>query len=110
MGTSQKTSAGTAILVDKSTAPLVKDHNIISEGRAQFVTLQSPDEGTFTIINIYAPCSSNDIAPLWRKLSQAELTFDHFIIEGDFNHSEKTDRRETSGDKRMLRREATSWH
>jgi exonuclease III len=110
MGTSQRTSVGTTILVDKSTAPLIEDHGIISEGRAQFVMLQSADGGTLTIINIYAPCSSNDRAPLWQKLSQAELTSDHFIIGGDFNHSEKTDRRETSGEKRMLRREATSWH
>jgi exonuclease III len=110
LGISQKTSAGTAILVDKSTTPLVKDHGIISKGRAQFVTLQSLDGGTLTIINIYTLCSSNDRAPLWRKLSQAELTSDHFIIGGDFNHSEETDQRETSGEKWMLRREAASWH
>jgi hypothetical protein len=43
MGHSQKTSAGTAILVDRAIAPLVKAHGILMEGSAQFVTLQSPD-------------------------------------------------------------------
>jgi len=33
-GTSQRLSAGTAILIDKSIVPLVKDHNILSEGKA----------------------------------------------------------------------------
>ncbi|CAK9224206.1 unnamed protein product [Sphagnum troendelagicum] len=80
------------------------------EGRAQFVTLQSPDGGSLTIINIYAPRSSNDRAPLWRKLSQAEFASDHFIIRGDFNHLEETDRRGTSGERQMPRREAASWH
>jgi len=39
MGTSQKTSADTTMLVDKSTTLLVKDHGIVMEGRTQFVTL-----------------------------------------------------------------------
>jgi exonuclease III len=109
-GTSQRLSAGTAILIDKSTVPLVKDHGILSEGRAQYITLQSPNGGTLTVINIYAPNSSNDRAPFWRKLSQAELVSDHFIVGGDFNHSEIKDRREASGERRMLRREAATWH
>ncbi len=110
MGTSQRTSASTTILVDKSTGPLIKNHGIVMEGRAQFVTLQPPDGESLTIINIYAPRSSNDKAPLWRKLSQAELKSNHFIIGGDFNHFEETDRRETFGERQMLRREAASWH
>jgi len=110
MGTSQRTSASTAILVDKATAPLIKDHDIVMEGRAQFLTLQSPDNGSFTIINIYAQRSSNDRALLWRKLSQADFTADHFIIGGDFNHLEDTDRGGTSGERQMHRREAASWH
>jgi hypothetical protein len=110
MGTSQRTSVGTAILVDKATAPLVKEHGIVMEGRAQFLTLQSPENGSLTIINIYAQHSSNNRALLWRKLSQADFTADHFIIGGDFNHLEETDRRGTSGERQMHRREAASWH
>jgi exonuclease III len=34
MGTSQRTSAGTAILVDRMTAPLIKKDEILVEGRA----------------------------------------------------------------------------
>lgn len=108
MGTSQRLSAGTTILVDKTTVPLVKDHGTLSEGRAQYIMLQSPEGGTLTVINIYAPNSSNDRAPLWRKLSQAELVSDHFIVGGDFNHAEGKDRKEASGERWMLRREAAS--
>ncbi len=55
MGTSQRTSADTTILVDKATTPLIKEHDIVMEGRAQFFTLQSPNNGSLTIINIYVP-------------------------------------------------------
>lgn len=80
----------------------MKDHNILSEGKAQYIMLQSPDGGTLTIISIYASNSSNDRAPLWRKLSQAGLVSDHFIVGGDFNHSETKDRKEASGERRCL--------
>jgi hypothetical protein len=69
------------------------------EGRAQFVTFQSPNDGFLTTINIYASRSSNDRTPLWRKLSQAKFASDHFIIGGDFNHLEEIDRRGTSGER-----------
>ncbi len=39
MGRSQRTSAGTTILVDKATAPLITAHGTVIEGRAQFITL-----------------------------------------------------------------------
>jgi hypothetical protein len=58
MGRSQKTGARTTILVDRATAPLIKNHSILMEGHAQFVTLQSPDNVTLTIVNIYALRSS----------------------------------------------------
>jgi hypothetical protein len=60
MGRSQRTSANTAILVNKATASLITVHGTLIEGRTQFITLQFPGNGTLTIINIYAPCSSND--------------------------------------------------
>jgi len=34
MGSSQRTSASTAILVDRMTAPLIKENGILSDGRA----------------------------------------------------------------------------
>jgi hypothetical protein len=52
MGCSKRTSAGTAILVDKSIAPLIMAHGTLTEGRAQYVTIQSPDNGTLTILNV----------------------------------------------------------
>ncbi|CAK9200508.1 unnamed protein product [Sphagnum troendelagicum] len=110
MGRSQRTSVGTAILVDMATAPLVKEHDILMEGHAQFVTLQSPDNGTLTIVNIYALRSSNDRTPLWRRINQAEFTADHIIVGGDFNHLEKINCKGISGERQMHRREATAWH
>ncbi len=108
MGRSQRISASMAILVDRAIAPLIKEHGILMEGRAQFITLQSPDNGLLTIVNIYAPRSSNDRAPLWRRINQAGFTSDHIILGGDFNHLEETDRRGTSGERQMHRREAAS--
>jgi len=110
MGRSQRISAGTAILVNKAIAPLIKEHGILMEGRTQFITLQSPDNGSLTIVNVCTPCSSNDRAPLWRKLTQAEFTSDHIIVGGDFNHLEETNRRGTSGERQMHRKEVASWH
>ncbi len=89
MGRSQRISAGTSILVDKAIAPLVKEHEILMEGQAQFITFQSPDNGSLTIVNVYAQRSSNNKAPFWRKLTQAEFTSDHIIVGGDFNHLEE---------------------
>jgi hypothetical protein len=53
MGRSQRISAGTVILVDRATAPLVKAHDILTKGHAQYVTLQSPDNKTLTIITMH---------------------------------------------------------
>jgi len=110
MGRSQKTSANTSILVDKAIVPLVKKYGILMEGQAQFIAFQSPDNMSLTIVNVYAQRSSNDRAPLWHKLTKAEFTADHIIVGGDFNHLEKTDRRGTSDERQMHRREAASWH
>ncbi len=110
MGCSQRISAGITILVDRATAPLIKDHGTLIEGRDQFITLQSPDNGRLIIVNIYAPRTSNERALLWRKISQAEFSLDHVILGGDFNHLEVTDHRGTSGTRQMHRREVASWH
>ncbi|CAK9860654.1 unnamed protein product [Sphagnum jensenii] len=105
MGCSQRINAGTAILVNRAIAPLIKEH---VEGRAQFITLQSPDNGLLTIVNIYAPCSSNNRTPLWQKINQAEFASDHIILGGDFNHLEETDCRGTFDERQMHKREAAS--
>jgi exonuclease III len=110
MGRLQRTNARTAILVDRVTTPLIKAHDILMEGCAQFVTLQSSDNGTLTIINIYAQRSSNDRAPLWRRIIQAKFTADHVIVGGDFNHLEETDCRGISGERQMHRRKVAAWN
>ncbi len=54
MGPTQRMNAGTAIPVDRKTAPLVVDSGILMEGRAQFIKLQAAGSGTLTIVNVYA--------------------------------------------------------
>jgi hypothetical protein len=88
MGNSQRISAGTAILVDRMTAPLVKEDGIIIEGRTQYLALHLPDSTELSIIN----------------------TYDHVIIGGDFNHMEEEEARGKAGERRMHRREVASWH
>jgi exonuclease III len=110
MGSSQQTSAGTAILVDKMTTPLVKEDKILIEGRMQYVTLHLPDNLELTIVNTYASRTSRSRAPLWRRISEANFTADHIIVGGDFNHLEEEETRGTAGQRRMHRRESAAWH
>lgn len=110
MGRSQWTSAGTAILLDRKTAPLVVDIGILMEGRAQFIKLQAASNGTLIIVNVYVAQTSRDKAFLWKAISRAEFDTDNTIIGGDFNHMEETSRRGIAGQRQMHRRETTSWH
>ncbi len=110
MGTSQRTSAETAILVDGMTAPLIKEDGILVEGRAQYVTLHLPDSSELSIINTYAPRTSRDRAPIWKKISEANLSAEHIIFGGDFNHFEEEETRGQVGERRMHRRKAATWH
>jgi len=110
MGTSQKTSAGTAILLDRTTAPLVVDNGILVEGWAQFVKLQATNGVTLTVINVYAARTSRERAPLWKAISRAECNSDHTILRGDFNNMVEIPCRGLAGYRRMHKREATSWH
>jgi hypothetical protein len=61
-----------------------------------------------TVINTYAPRSSRDRAPLWKKISEAEFSTDHTILGGDFNHLEEEDNRGRAGERRMHRKEAAT--
>jgi len=110
MGNSQRIGAGTAILVDRMTAPFVKEDGIITEGRTQYLTLHLLDSTELSIINTYAPKASRDRATLWKKIEEANFTADHVIIGGDFNHMEEEEARGKAGERRMHRREAASWH
>jgi hypothetical protein len=64
MGSSQRTKVGTTILVDRMIALLIMENGILSDARAQYITLHLPDNSLQTIINVYAPRSSKDRAPL----------------------------------------------
>jgi exonuclease III len=110
MGTSQRTSVGTAILVDRMTASLVKEDKILTEGRVQYVTLHLPENSELTIVNTYASRTSKSRTPLWKRISEANFTTDHTIIGGDFNHFEERETRGMDGQRRMHRRESTAWH
>jgi len=110
MGTSQRTYAGTAVLLDRTTAPLVVHSGILIEGQAQFVKLQARDGVTLTVINVYAARTARERAHLWKAISSAECNSDHTILGGDFNHMVEIPYGGLAGYRRMHRREATSWH
>jgi hypothetical protein len=86
MGTPQRTSASTTILLDRTTAPLVVDSGILVEGWAQFFKLQATDGVTLTVINVYVAQTSRERAPLWKAISRAEYNSDRTILGRDFNH------------------------
>jgi hypothetical protein len=92
------------------TAPLVKEDKILTEGEVQYVTLHLPDNSELTIINTYASKTSRSRAPLWKRISEANLTADHTIIGGDFNHLEEMETRGMAGQRGMHKRESTAWH
>jgi hypothetical protein len=111
LGRSQRSRAGTAIFMDRTTTPLIKDHGILVEGRVQFVTLHAPDNGVLTIINVYASQTSTERALLRNKIAQADFTSDHIILGDNFNHHlENLDQENTLGPRKMHRREAAAWH
>ncbi|KAH9562524.1 hypothetical protein CY35_05G076400 [Sphagnum magellanicum] len=110
MGRSQRMNVGTSILIDRSLAPLISANDILLEGRTQYITLQILGTGTLTIINVYAAFSSNKRTLMWKRLSEANLAADHFILGGDFNHWEETERGGVAGKCWMHRREANAWH
>jgi hypothetical protein len=110
LGRSQRNRVGTAIFIDRTTTPFIKDHVILVEGRVQFVTLHAPDNKALTIINVYASQTSTERALLWKKIAQADFTSDHIILGGDFNHHENSDQENILGSRKMHRREAVAWH
>jgi endonuclease/exonuclease/phosphatase family metal-dependent hydrolase len=97
MGRSQRMNTGTSILINRSLAPLISANDILLKGRAQFITLQISATENLTIINVYATCSSNERTSMWKRLNEANLTADHFILGGDFNHWEETERKRVAG-------------
>jgi hypothetical protein len=103
-------NAGTSILIDRSLAPLISANDILLKGRAQFITLEIRGNNNPTIINVYATCSSNKRTSMWKRLSETNLATDHFILGGDFNHWEETERGGVAEKRRMHRREAVAWH
>jgi exonuclease III len=110
MDPTQRMSAGTAILVNRQTAPSVVDNRILMEGRAQYIKLQFVDSGTLTIVNVYTARTLKNRALLWKAISSANIGFDSTIIGGDFNHQEVTSYRGIAGERQVHRKEAASWH
>jgi hypothetical protein len=90
------------------TAPFIKENGILSDGRAQYITLHLPNNNELTITNVYAARSSKDRTPLWKRISEADFATDHIILGGDFNHLEEIDNRGKAGERQMHRREAAS--
>jgi endonuclease/exonuclease/phosphatase family metal-dependent hydrolase len=110
MGHSQRLSAGTSILVDRSLAPQITSNGIFLEGRVQFITLEFPNNGNLTVVNIYVARTSNKRALMWKQLSEANFDTARIIVRDDFNHLEETDQRGKARERLMRRREVASWH
>jgi hypothetical protein len=92
------------------TTPLIKEDKILTEGKVQYITLHLLDNSVLTIVNTYASRTSRSRAPLWKRISEANFTADHTIIGRDFNHLEETGTRGTTRQRRMHRRESSTWH
>jgi len=103
-------SASTSILIDRSLAPLINANDILLKGRAQFITLQIPNNRNLTIINVYAACSSNKKASMWKRLSEVNLATNHFILGDNFNQWEEIEHGGLAGKCRMHEREVAAWH
>jgi len=97
-------------MVDKSFVPQITSNGILFEGRAQYITFKLSDNENLTMVNIYDIRTSNELALMWKQLSEANFDTSHIIIGEDFNHLKKTDRKRKVGQCFMMRREATSWH
>jgi len=91
-------------------APLVQEDKVLVEGRVQYITLHLTDNSKLTIVNTYASRTSRSRAPLWKKISEANFTSDHTVIGGDFNHLEEKGTGVVAGERRMHRRESSTWH
>ncbi len=96
--------------MDRATTPLIKESEILTEGRAQYVILHLPNSDKLTIINMYAARASRDRTPMWKRISEANFQSNHTILGGDFNHLEEIESRRMAGERRMHKREAASWH
>jgi hypothetical protein len=79
-------------------------------GARDLSTLEFPDNGNLTIVNIYVARTSNEWVLMWKRLSEANFDIAHVIVGDDFNHLEEIDRRGKARERLMLRREAASWH
>jgi hypothetical protein len=90
-GRSQKMTASTSILVDRSLVPQITSNGILLEGRAQYITLKLSKNENLTIVNIYSARTSNERALMWKQLNEANFDTSHVIIRRDFNHLEKTE-------------------
>jgi len=108
MGQSQRMNASASIMVDKSFVPQITSNGILFEGRAQYITLKLSDNENLTMVNIYDARTSNELALMWKQLSEANFDTSHIIIGEDFNHLKETDRKRKARQCFMMRREATS--
>jgi len=75
-------------------APVVVGKGVILERRAQFISLQSNNNFTLSIINVYALNSSHEKTLLnWNKLVEANVSGQSYILTGDFNMVESESNR-----------------
>ena len=87
-------SGGTGNTLGSLLAPLVFDHAVIAESRAQYVIL---DIGNFKVrlclINVYAPNLPTPRHHVWIQLGKENYADLNWILGGDFNMTESGDDR-----------------
>jgi hypothetical protein len=74
------------------------------EGRAQFITLQFPDNITLIVNNVYTARSSSVRTPMWKRLSETNFPIDHVIVEGISTTSKRQTVEESLGSAKCIGR------
>jgi hypothetical protein len=74
MGRYQRTNVGTVILVDRATSPYIKDHSTLVGGRAQYVTLLSPEGGS-TSMHSKSPTRGHPSGGKSHKKTSTPITY-----------------------------------
>ncbi len=110
LGSLQRWSVSTTILMAPKSTPLILKHVIIMQGLAQYVFFKILDQDMFSVINVYAAQTSNESVVLWKAIFDSELFASHYVLAGDFNMSKDVHCTESVGHKFMGRREVTIWH
>jgi exonuclease III len=81
---------GTGMIMGKQLAPLMREKQVVVEGRVQFAIFDTGDL-RIGVLNIYAYNHTAARVQLWTRLANYDFPPAHWIVEGDFNMIEVED-------------------